>query len=752
LHKYSKHCNQSTQPKVTTELLNWIRTEFGEKIAENLALQQNKDEKTFNDIEVHLFITENFATFNDKLRLLVDDFPSNGENIKELLFKQNDESETLLHYYTQEYKKKSELWEALKKFFSLVCEYFGKETLMDLLLVKNEYGHIFLYYIVLNDEENESVTVLPKILNYLHEIFESDQLIKKILFQKDNNQWTFLHYYAWQSSNVIGLTKTFLKWIRDNIGTDAMEEMIFSKDGLDQTFLTYFISRKDDFNSVKETMDWFKTEFSFDQQALKKIMGFDDDSRKCLLHCFAIEDANGYFLIEILKWIQDEFGAEISNDWILQPNRDGKTFIDLLLFKNENFSTFNEVLRILVDDFRIDQKNFKIVIFQQNEDFETLLHYYTTEYKNKSELCGALKKFLPLVLKHLGKEILMELLLVKNKFGHTFLNYLVLNDIENEASTVLSKILDFLQKIFQNDHRWMKDYLFQKDDNQWTLLHYYAWKSSNVIELTNFFLCWIKDNLGVDAMEEMIFSKSEDGQTFLTYLLLNKKESNSIKEIMDLLKTEFSFDQQALKKIMGFDNETHNTLLHCIAGRDANGIFLLEILKWIQDKFGADNSNDWILQRNGDGKTFIDLLLFKNENFSDFIEVLKILVDDFRIDQKNIKILIFQQNEDSETLLHYYTTEYKKKSELCGALKKFLSLVSDHLGKEILMELLLVKNKFGHTFLNYLVLNDVENEAVIVLPKILDFLQKIFQNDHRWMKDFLFQKSENQSTLLHSFA
>jgi hypothetical protein len=156
LHKYSKYCDESTLPKVIKEFLNWTRTEFGAETAENLILHRSKNEKTF--VDLLLFRKdpkENFSALNEILRILLDDFCVVGEFFKELIFKQGGEvSWTLLHYYTRWYRNKSELCEALKEFLSLVCEHLGKETLVELISVRDKYGHTFLYYIVLNDNEN----------------------------------------------------------------------------------------------------------------------------------------------------------------------------------------------------------------------------------------------------------------------------------------------------------------------------------------------------------------------------------------------------------------------------------------------------------------------------------------------------------------------------------------------------------------------------------------------------------------------
>jgi hypothetical protein len=283
LHKFAKYCDQSTLPKVLEKTLNWIRTEFGTETTGNLILQQNTDGKTF--IDLLLFDEnrkENFSTLNEILRILLGGFGINREFVKGFLSQQDDEDEeTLLHYYTYEYKKKSELCVALKEFLSLVLEYLGKETLIKLLFIKNQYGHTFLNNIVFKDEENEAITVLPKILDSLRETFRNDQLMKEFLFQKDKYHATLLHFYArmCKNSNVTDFIKIFLKWIKDNLGADAMEEIIFSK-SKGQTFLSFLLYNKGENRSVKEIMDWLKIEFSFDKEALIKLTFFEND---CIL-------------------------------------------------------------------------------------------------------------------------------------------------------------------------------------------------------------------------------------------------------------------------------------------------------------------------------------------------------------------------------------------------------------------------------------------------------------------------------------
>jgi hypothetical protein len=229
------------------------------------------------------------------------------------------------------------------------------------------------------------------------------------------------------------------------------------------------------------------------------------------------------------------------------------------------------------------------------------------------------------------------------------------------------------------------------------------------------FLKWIKDNLGSDAMEEMIFSKTEDGQTFLTYLLLNKKGNSIVKETMDLIKTEFSFDQQALKKLMGFYNYFQYTLLHYFATEVDNEIFLIEILKWIQDEFGMEDFVEITLTKNIFGNTFLSCIgLSKDENaYLKLLNVLNYLKIVFKVNRKPFENLIFSTNNNDKTILHLIR-DYQRISDLENMLLTFIAWCNENLSKSQLEDLLFAENNEDKTFLHTLLetpdLNDEEDK------------------------------------------
>ncbi len=229
-------------------------------------------------------------------------------------------------------------------------------------------------------------------------------------------------------------------------------------------------------------------------------------------------------------------------------------------------------------------------------------------------------------------------------------------------------------------------------------------------------------------MEEMIFSKSENDQGFLSYLLLNRKEIKNLKEITDWLETEFSFEQQALKKLMGFDNETRNTLLHYFAVKDVNGIFLIEILNWIQDEFGMEYLVEICLKKDCDGDTILSCIGFsqsKNVHLM-LIEVLNHLKIVFKNDRKQFGNLIISSNNVGETILHIFCKR-QKNSNLENFISTFIEWCNENLAKSQLEDLLFAENNEDKIFLSMLLLEPNDDSDINCKECLKIFCKTVIQ-------------------------
>jgi hypothetical protein len=499
-----------------------------------------------------------------------------------------------------------------------------------------------------------------------------------------------------------------LENVKLKLGEEFFLKLIQLKSKKGQVF--FFMRRNYEKCDLIPVFDWLKKIIS-DEKILREMICSVDNQGESLLHKYSEycdKSTLSKIIKKILNWIRIEFGANTAENLILQRNRNGKYFVDLLWFKKDRkeiFAVLNEILRMLLDDFCISREFLKEVVFKHDVHSLTLLDHYTICYEKKSELCVALKEFLTLVREYLGKETLIEILFVKNKFEKTFLHLVVFNDAENEAITSLPEILNHLQEIFENDQQLMKNFLFQKDEDQWTLLHFYArvTDTSKVIELIKTFLNWIKNNLGAEAMEEMIFSKSDENQTFLPYLFENfKTEENCVKATMVLLKTEFSFDQQALKKLMGFEEDSQPSLLHCFALVDDNGKLLVETLKWLQGEFGMEDLVDMVLKKVF-GYTFIHGIGFsKNKNAHlILVDVLNHLKTVFKDNPKQFENLILSTDYFHKTILHSFCDK-QEISNLGKVLEQFIEWCDENLPKSQLEDYLFARDYKNKTFLHTL--------------------------------------------------
>jgi hypothetical protein len=230
------------------------------------------------------------------------------------------------------------------------------------------------------------------------------------------------------------------------------------------------------------------------------------------LHYFSTKDDNGNLLIEILKWLQDEFGMEDFVEMILKKEQFGYTFLNEINLDDENAHLkLINVLNHLKTVFKDDPKQFENLILSTNDCDETILHSYCEKQKI-SNLEKVLEKIIEWCDENLPKTQLEDLLFTRNHENKIFLHTLVERSDqkdEDDENSHSDKYKIFCKSVIQ-----LHETIDNKDKLKSLLEQKYK-ESSNLIEFVTencrdigFFIDWLKQHPEYPAPSE--FKQSDE--------------------------------------------------------------------------------------------------------------------------------------------------------------------------------------------------------------------------------------------------
>jgi hypothetical protein len=151
--------------------------------------------------------------------------------------------------------------------------------------------------------------------------------------------------------------------------------------------------------------------------------------------------------LELLKYIEGEFGLEFLKELINYKNSQNRTFLYHLYIHADVYLV--EILSDIITKFKNDKKFLEEFLLSVDVNGNTfLVHYLTGWYPERftkiSEIC------FELLNKNFGGNFLKQLILIENKNNKNLLNILLISDeLENNL-----EIFKILLKIFKSDRKF----------------------------------------------------------------------------------------------------------------------------------------------------------------------------------------------------------------------------------------------------------------------------------------------------------
>jgi hypothetical protein len=439
-----------------------------------------------------------------------------------------------------------------------------------------------------------------------------------------------------------------------------------SRDGLDQNFLHLA------FSSIKNEII---LELFEELHKMKSILG-QDFIKKLLV----LADTSGVPLsyYAYSKYFDNDFYFEILNQ------------VKLLCGEETLKESF-----LVVDDYS-----------------QTLLH----------ELCGAknfdLLKTMKWVNQEWGKELLVKLILLKDKNDQTIFHRFTASESESISGSQILPILEFLKRNLNFESEFLlNEILFNVDSEGGSVFTNLLYTVESPNFYSNLFE-FLKNDLNITR------------QTLENYLIKAKKncydwigeneEKNVRDEILNFLcarlGAKFLVDKLLLNNVL-------KDLFECRYSADE----IIENLNFVENPNNSGLLKNYVSRTNGKNQTILFGL------YDNITEVLEWLGTNFQNDKEFLEKLLLNVDENGNTFLPSVLNRIRWDFEkYFTGICKFLI---ENFGKIFLQNFLLIENKEGENILN-LICNDKE----WMIIKILNLLLKEFQNDLSFLQKLINEK------------
>jgi hypothetical protein len=397
----------------------------------------------------------------------------------------------------------------------------------------------------------------------------------------------------------------------------------------------------------------------------------------------------------------------------------------------------------------------KDFVFQSDNSQCSLLSYYIRKYK-KSNLLQLIRQFLKWILDEFNVDAVQQMVQMKDKVGRSFLYQIVKNDSGNEASFTLLEILNFIKIEIGFDQDQMKDFVFQSNNTQCSLLSYFIrkYKNSDLSHLFKLFI-WIMNELGVNAYKEIISAVDKHRRSFLYNITYNdnaNKPSFVLIEILDFMKNETGFDQDQLKTFIFKTDMCKNSLLHHYTTKYKKSKLpdlIQQFLGWILSEFGNEAVKELVLMRDGHGHSFLYHMVLNdkdNEAPSALVKILNLIKTETKFDHDQLKKFVFQTEKRS--LLHYFAMK-NKTFNLSQLLQKFLEWILNSFGVNAVEEIITMRDDRERSFIYNILLNDNDNQAPSSLIQILNLLKIEFNATNHLLFSLIYSETDAGKSILH---
>jgi hypothetical protein len=240
----------------------------------------------------------------------------------------------------------------------------------------------------------------------------------------------------------------------------------------------------------------------------------------------------------------------------------------------------------------------------------------------------------------------------------------------------------------------------------------------------------VQSNFGVEFLKEILSIQMHDEEKFLHAIC--KKDSENIFKVFTFLREYSSKDLKLFRKVFLLRDKYGGSFLHHAFGNLKNESLtkLLEELNSLRKLLGQDFLNELVLMKSDCGvflSHYAHSDRFDNDYFIYFLNQIKFLCD-----QETFMKLFFVVDVDSRTF-PYHCCYYAEDFDLL----QVLQWVAQELGKEVLTELIFLKDKENQTIFYIFTSpwSDQSNSGW-KLVSILRFLKK----DLNFENDFLVEK------------
>jgi ABC-type phosphate/phosphonate transport system ATPase subunit len=526
-------------------------------------------------------------------------------------------------------------------------------------------------------------------------------------------------------------------------------------------FFYFFCNCEDHFNILSKIQSDFGVEFE------KKIFTIQMNDNQNLLHAICRRDSENVF--KVIIFLRDFFSNDLKflRKVFLLRDKTGKSFLHhaFWFLKNEILTTLLKELNSLKSLLRQDFLN-KLILMKSNYFGVFLSRYARSKHYSNDHfisflnqikfLCGqeTLKKFffvvdekysdtllhgccfsikdfdllqvLEWVARELGKEVLTELILLKDKSNYTFFFWFTSSGCQSNWGPKLLSILRFLK----NDLKFENDFLIEKIlfNDKYSDYHF-----------------------------SKIFEQNQEKEFYLDFLEFLANELNSTGESLkiNLIRTKFllSIAQNGDKQLLGeifnafvakfgktfFTDSNSIEIFHGICKRYSyDAEMILNYLNLVAEQIGIETFKTYISGKNSKKQTIFFHFHHYEERFTKMLEWFKTT---FKNDESFFENFLLEADENSDSFFNFVLKDCEDNWRIHDCLNKTYDFLIRNFDKVFVKELLLLENKKGKNFLNIICENSKKRNSYD-LTKILDILFKDFQNDQDFFGKLINEKSK----------
>ncbi len=571
----------------------------------------------------------------------------------------------------------------------------------------NENLFCFFYSALAINTENSEIRA--KIQNYLLKIAKNYYNSERFLYTG------FVQYFRYCEDHLNILPK-----VQSDFGVEFLKKILTIQMGGEENLLQAICWNNQKSKNVLKVLNFLREYFSNDLKLLRQVFLLRNKDGGSFLHnAFVYLEIEILFcLFEELNSLKELLGQDFVNKLFLMKSRYSGVFLSRFAytsrFSNDHFFSFLNQIKLLCDQETLK----KIFFVVGDENSWTLLHdycYYRTKVFD-------LLQVLQWVARELGKKVLAELILLKDKKNRTIFHCFTSENQSNSGSNFLS-ILIFLKNEFKFENDFLiEKILFTNDENGENVF-------SNLLEQNQekeFYLNFLKFlAIELNLTEESLKNYLIQSEFLFRFAQIEEKQSRD--ELLNLFRAKFGTKNFDLIETFHRVCEKHSE-----DGIDE----ILNYLNLILEVKDFDFVKNYVSGKNSKKQT---ILFYFHHGFypSKLIEILDWFETIFKNDENFLKNFLLQVDENLDSFLNFVLRKCGVRS-IDDYFEEIYEFLNKNLDKVFVKELLLLQSKKGENFLNIV----CERGDGWYVTEILDTLFKDFQNDQDFFAKLINEKSK----------